>query len=41
MNHPRFGRTRCVRSLREIGKGEEIFSDYSYKITDEKAPRYI
>ena len=28
--NPRFGETRCLQTLRDIKKGEEIFVDYLY-----------
>ena len=40
MKHPRFGATRCVRSIRPIQKGEEILVDYGYNTTDNYCPRY-
>ena len=40
MKHPRFGATRCVRSIRSIQKGEEILVDYGYNTTDSYCPRY-
>ena len=30
MNHPRFGLVQCIRSIRDIEPGEEIFVDYGY-----------
>ena len=39
MTHPRFGSVRCMRSLRSIKKGEEIFTNYNYDRLDDNAPR--
>jgi SET domain-containing protein len=41
MNHPRFGHCRCVRSLKPIAKGEEIFLDYGYDPESEETPRFV
>ena len=40
MKHPRFGDVRCVRSLRIIEKGEEIYEDYQYDVSNEDMPRW-
>ena len=40
MKHPRFGNIRCTRSLRLINKGEEIFEDYQYEMTNDDTPRW-
>ena len=43
MKHPRFGDVRCVRSLRIIEKGEEIYEDYGYAVngvTNEDVPKW-
>jgi len=39
IEHPRFGHCRCIRSIRAIEKGEEIFIDYGYDAKDETTPR--
>ena len=36
--HPRFGRIRSIRSLRNLKKGEEILTDYKYNYS--KAPEW-
>ena len=41
MHHPRFGACNCVRSLRPIQRGEEIFADYGYNISVSDVPRYF
>lgn len=30
-NHPRFGKIKCIRTIRDVKKDEEIFVDYGYK----------
>jgi histone-lysine N-methyltransferase SETD7 len=30
-NHPRFGKIKCIKTLSEVKKDEEIFVDYGYK----------
>ena len=35
MNHPRFGLIICIRSIRVIEPGEEIFVDYGYGVEEE------
>ena len=30
MNHPRFGLVKCLRSIRDIEVGEEVYVDYGY-----------
>jgi SET domain-containing protein len=39
VQHPRFGHCRCIRSIKAIAKGEEIFIDYGYDVNEESAPR--
>ena len=36
--HPRFGRIRAVRTIRDMEAGEEIYTDYRYSIS--KAPKW-
>ncbi len=43
MKHPRFGDIRCLKTLRNIQKGEEMFEDYNYgdDVSDEsESPRW-
>merc|ERR1719150_391346 len=38
---PRFGNTRCLRAKRLIKRGEEIFLNYSYNMSNDPPEWYV
>ena len=38
---PRFGETRCLRSIKHIKRGEELFVNYDYDLTQEVPSWYL